>query len=62
MAWQVRHSRTFLKELARLPVGVRNQVEAVVFGKAIKDDPYLGGRVEKMVIASTTKYVSVTIG
>ena len=49
MAWRVRHSRTFLKELARLPVGVRNQVEAVAFGKAIKDDPYLGGRVEKMV-------------
>ena len=47
MAWKVRHSRIFLKELARLPVGVRNHIEAVAFGEAIKHDPYLGGKVEK---------------
>ncbi len=49
MAWQVRHGRTFLKDLARLPVGVRRQIEAVAFGEAIKDDPYLGRKTEKMV-------------
>jgi mRNA interferase RelE/StbE len=45
----VRYSRTFLKELARLPEGVRSRIEAVVFGEAIKADPYLGGKVKKMV-------------
>ncbi len=30
-------------------MGVRNQIEAVVFGEAIKEDPRLGGKVEKMV-------------
>jgi mRNA interferase RelE/StbE len=30
-------------------VGVRNQIEAVAFGEGIKDDPYLGGKVEEMV-------------
>ena len=49
MSWQVRHSRTFLKELARLPAGVRERIELVAFGEAIKEDPYLGGKVETMV-------------
>lgn len=49
MAWRVRHARIFLKELAKLPAGVRKQIEAVAFGEAIKDDPYSGGKVEKMV-------------
>ncbi len=49
MDWRLRYGRTFLKDLARLPVGVRNQIEAVVFGEAIKEDPRLGGKVEKMV-------------
>jgi len=49
MAWKVRHGRTFLKDLARLPAGVRRKIEAVVFGETIKKDPFLGGKVEKMV-------------
>lgn len=48
MTWQVRYSRTFLKELARLPAEVRGRVEAVVFGETIKEDPFLGGRVQKL--------------
>ncbi len=49
MTWQVRHGRTFLKDLAGLPAGVRKKIEAVAFGEAIKEDPYLGGKTEKLV-------------
>jgi len=49
VGWRVVYGRTFLKELAKLPDGVRGRVEEVVLGEAIKHDPRLGGRVEKMV-------------
>jgi mRNA-degrading endonuclease RelE of RelBE toxin-antitoxin system len=48
MAWRVRHTRTFYKELARLPAKVRSRVEEIAFGEAIKEDPFLGGRVQKL--------------
>lgn len=48
MDWQVKHKRTFLKELARLPRAVRAEVEEIAFGKAITLDPFLDGKVEKM--------------
>jgi len=48
MAWRVRHTRTFYKELARLPVEVRRRIEEVAFGEAIKKDPLLGGKVQKL--------------
>jgi len=59
--WQVIYSRTFLKELAKLPEDVRGRVEEVVFGEAIKQDPWFGGRVEKMVVI-ITRCVSAIIG
>lgn len=40
MTWQTRYSRTFLKELARLPAEVRGRVEVVAFGEEIKEDPF----------------------
>ena len=61
MTWQVIYSRTFLKELAKLPEDVRGRVEEVVFGEAIKQDPWFGGRVEKMVVI-ITRCVSAIIG
>ncbi len=48
MDWQVKHKRAFLKELTRLPQAVREEAEAVAFGDAIRLDPFLNGRVEKM--------------
>lgn len=49
MDWQVKHTRTFLKELSRLPRAVREEAEKTAFGDTIKLDPFWGGRVEKMV-------------
>lgn len=48
MTWTVQYTRTFLKEMARLPGGVRQQVEAVAFGEAIQADPFLAGKVQKL--------------
>lgn len=48
MDWQVKHRRTFLKELARLPGAVQEEAEQIAFGEAIKQDPFLGGKVEKL--------------
>ena len=46
--WTVRHTKTFYRELSRLPRAARGQVEAIAFGEAIQQDPYLGGKVEKL--------------
>lgn len=48
MTWQIRHARTFYKELVKLPEVVRTQIEEVAFGAEIKEDPFLGGKVEKL--------------
>ncbi len=47
--WEVRYTRTFLKELADLPKGVRERAEEIVFGEPIRQDPFLGGKVQKLV-------------
>lgn len=41
MAWQVRYTRTFLKEMSRLPANSRERVEQIAFGEQIKEDPFL---------------------
>ena len=48
MTWRVRYTRTFCKELAKLPAGVRGRVEKIVFGEEIKEDPFLAGKVQKL--------------
>lgn len=48
MTWRVRHARTFYKELARLPAGVRSQIEKVAFGEEIKQYPFLSGKVQRL--------------
>jgi mRNA interferase RelE/StbE len=48
MTWTVQYTRTFLKEMARLSANVRQRVEAIAFGEAIQDDPYLMGNVKKL--------------
>ncbi len=47
--WQVRLTRPFLKDLAALPKSERERVEAIAFGVAIGHDPFLGGKVQKLV-------------
>ena len=49
MTWRVGYTRTFLKEMAALPGQVRHRVESIVLGDEIKQDPYLTGKVQKMV-------------
>jgi mRNA interferase RelE/StbE len=44
----VKHTRTFYRELARLPGRIRARVEEIAFGEAIREDPFLGERVEKL--------------
>jgi mRNA interferase RelE/StbE len=48
VTWRVRHTRTFYRELARLPANVRIQVEKVAFGQEITQDPFLAGKVQKL--------------
>lgn len=48
MTWRVHYTRTFLKEMARLPKNIRERAESVSFGEEIKQDPYLGGKVQKL--------------
>ena len=46
--WIVKHTRTFYRELARLPNRIRARIEEIAFGEAIREEPFLGGRVEKL--------------
>lgn len=48
MTWRLAYTRTFLKELAKLPKEIRSQIEQIAFGEAIINDPLLGGRVQKL--------------
>jgi mRNA interferase RelE/StbE len=48
MSWRVRYSRIFYKELAKLPRSARQRIESVAFGEEIADDPFLGGKVQKL--------------
>lgn len=58
--WETRYTRTFLKELAALPRKERERVEKVVFGEAIRQDPFLSGRVQKL--AGYQEYYKLRIG
>ena len=48
MTWRVLYTRTFLKELAHLPKHIRQQAETLAFGDAIKEDPFLAGKAQKL--------------
>ena len=49
MRWRVQYTRTFLKEMARLPASIRERVESIAFGEEIQIDPFLAGRTQKLV-------------
>jgi len=48
MQWQIRYTRTFLKEMAKLPMNVRKRVEHIAFSEQIKEDPFLQGKTQKL--------------
>jgi mRNA interferase RelE/StbE len=48
MTWHVQYTRTFLKEMARLPAPVRERVEVIAFGEAIREEPFLAGKTQKL--------------
>jgi len=48
MTWRIRYSKTFYKELAKIPKGIRLQIEDFVFGDAVKANPFEAGKVEKL--------------
>ena len=60
MTWRVRYTRTFYKELAKLPIEIRKQIEQVVFGEEIREDPFLGGKVQKL--AGYQEYYKIRFG
>lgn len=48
MDWKVRYSKTFLRELSRVPEKLRASVESFAFGEAIQKNPFETGKVEKL--------------
>ena len=58
--WEMLYTHTFLKELADLPPRERERVEKVVFGETIRQDPFLNGRVQKLV--GYQEYYKLRIG
>ncbi len=48
MTWHIQYTRTFLKELSRLPKSIRERVEQIAFGADIQADPFLKGKVQKL--------------
>ena len=60
MTWRVQYTRTFLKEMARLPSEIRIRVESIAFGDDIKLDPFLEGRTQKLV--GHQNYYKIRVG
>lgn len=60
MSRRVKYKRTFLKEMARLPSGVRERVEAIAFGEEIQNDPFLAGRTQKL--AGYSAHYKIRVG
>jgi mRNA interferase RelE/StbE len=49
MSWHILHTRTFYKDLAKIPNQTREQIENIAYGDEMANDPFLGGRAQKMV-------------
>ena len=48
MTWGVQYTRTFLKEMSRLPAHVRQRAEEIAFGEEVKQDPFNTGKIQKL--------------
>lgn len=60
MTWRVQYTRTFLKEMSRLPSDVRQRVENIAFGEEIVQDPFLAGKTQKLTGYQT--YYKLRVG
>lgn len=60
MAWRVQYTRTFLKEMSRLSGNIRERVEAIAFGEAVKQDPFMAGKTQKLSGYQT--YYKIRVG
>ena len=60
MTWRVQYTRTFLKEMSRLPNNFRQRVETIAFGEAITKDPFLAGKTQKLTGYQT--YYKIRVG
>ena len=49
MTWRIRYTKTFYKELAKLPSKTRIQVEEFVFGDRIQENPLATRKLERLV-------------
>lgn len=58
--WDIRHRKTFYKELAKLPPVIRSQIEEVAFGDTLKERPFEGGKLEKLI--GFKKYYKMRFG
>lgn len=60
MSWQIRYTRTFLKEMAKLPADVRQRAEQIAFGDEIKQSPFLQGKTQKL--SGFQNYYKIRVG
>ena len=54
--WEVKHKKRFYKELAKIPLPTRKEIEEIAFGEEIKENPFqlrrivkLTGRLQKLL-------------
>lgn len=48
MNWRLRYTKTFYRELAKVPEKIRKQIEDFAFGEAVRKKPFDIGKVEKL--------------
>ena len=60
MSWRIDYTRTFLKEMSRLPIQIGKRVEEIAFGEAIKQDTFLAGKTQKLT--GYNSYYKIRIG
>jgi mRNA interferase RelE/StbE len=60
MSWRVQYTRTFLKEMSRLPAHIRQRAEEIAFGEEVKQDPFKTGKVQKL--SGYSSFYKIRIG
>ncbi|MCK4791225.1 MAG: hypothetical protein KAV87_46260 [Desulfobacteraceae bacterium] len=58
--WEVRHKKRFYKELAKIPLPARKEIEEIAFGDEVKENPFQLGVIEKL--AGYRKYYKMSFG
>lgn len=60
MNWRLRYTKTFYRELAKVPEKIRKQIEHFSFGEAVRKNPFDTGKVEKLT--GYNEYYKVRFG